>query len=193
MSGPILQIQADYGREMLMNLYGDKKLPGGRPIFNLLVGIYGYIQGNWKKETDLDQNINVWFHTLEHLNNEPLRDTYSVLVDHLWGTQDGPLEDYSERDFAAWLRRYPRDIEGRDHTEEDFKRAITYARAAWQPIDEVLDAVRRLLDLLKSPQLKDLDGFFVAEHSIPDFEALLENLMLLKSRDNEMVRLNFMS
>jgi hypothetical protein len=175
--GFTVKIESDGGSEILQNYP-----TGGKAVFAFLSGLQAY--------NLLDDNDKVarWYEALEKQSGEKFSVKFRELLDCMWG-DGGDSTVYREDEWEIYKLRNP-NIESM-MTEETFKKMVVQYWQAFQSTEKVRDEVQFLLELFKNAQPEALEGFYVSEDSIPDFEALLTNLDLLISRGSQDVRLNF--
>lgn len=184
-----LQIQAEYGGEILMNLHPEGKPSGGKAVFAFLSGLYNHCEGMWDEEDDpLMRTIYEWYRGLEQSAGASFCPTCRALLDCMWGDGGDPTE-YREDEYEYYRKRCPNI--GDSFTKEMFQEMLRQSRERWKPIGEVIRGVQWLVDLFERSKLEPLEGFYEPGDTKPDFEALLANLRLLAKRGNTVVRLNF--
>lgn len=181
--GVSVQIEADYCTEILNNVHPDGRFTGGNAVYALWSGLNSFCM--WRDGVSSWMYDHEWFLQLEKFSIQPLSVACRAFVDCAWG-DDGDGTNYQEDDYEFYKKRHP------STTEEEFLLNLKYAHESWQPIDEVIKGVQLLLSIFKSQPLEDVDGLYISEYAIPDFEALLANLEFLAKRRNNVVRLNFM-
>lgn len=184
-----LQIQAEHGSEMLMNLHPEDKPSGGKAVLAFLIGLHNHCDGLEIDEEDpIMQAIAEWYRKLEQLAGGSFCPTCRALLDCMWADGGDPTE-YREDEYEFYRKRCPG--VGDDFTEEDFQRRVRDSGERWKPISEVIAGVQLFLGVFERSDLETLDGFYEPEYTKSDFEALLANLELLAKRGNTVVRLNF--
>jgi hypothetical protein len=182
--GFTVQIQADYGSEILSNYP-----MGGKAVFAFLMGLQTYC--TWDDDGPLSQNIpgqrqiHAWYAGLDAVMGGNLCATCQAFLDSMWG-DGGDSTEYREDEYDFYVKRG-----GSTITEAQFLDMVRRYEEHWQPIDDVLGGVRALLHAFANPQVGTLESFYVPEDSLPDFEALATNLAWLADRGNDVVRLNF--
>lgn len=177
-----VRIEADYGSEILSNYPS-----GGKAVEAFLMGLSGYdltlTTGNRNSDPTLDK-LDDWYRELERSTGVSLFPACRALVDCQWG-DGGDHYDYRPDEYDLFLKRNP------EFSEEQFQGYIDAHNKTWQPIGEVIKGVRLLVEVFTHNEIAPLEGFYVPEDSIPDFQALLANLELLANRKAQVVRLNF--
>jgi hypothetical protein len=185
-----VQIQADYGSEMLLNVYPRSKSAGGKAVLAFLGGLQTYCdwaEDDAQKYPELKAVVE-WYRLLEQSAEVSFCPICQALLDCMWGDGGDPTE-YREDEYEFFRKRSP--AVGDDFTEEKFKSWVRQSKERWKPIDDVMRGVQLLLEMFKNSTAQALEGFYEPEDTIPDFEALSANLDWLSMRGREVVRLNF--
>jgi hypothetical protein len=183
-----LQIQADHGSEMLQNIYPDGKRTGGNAVLAFLVGLETYSTWNETKQDSYPElkAVVTWCRKLEILASASIFPICRALLDCDWSDCGDPTR-WREDEYEFYKHRMGDNLT----TEEQFLAMVRDYDKHWQPIDKVMQGVRLLLDMFNRVNIEPLEGFYVPEDTIPDFEAFYYNLELLKKRGCQDIRLNF--
>ncbi len=182
-----LKIQADYGKEMLINVHPLGKPSSGKAVMAFLMGLVNYNEEiNSNNDDEPTKSILYWYQNLEQLAGESFKIIYKPLIDCMWGDGGDPIE-YKEDEFEYYQKRNP----GTNIDKVAFQKYIKESGERWKPIDQVIKGVRILTELFSRNDIEQLEGFYEPKNTFIDFEALSFNLELLERRGNKFVRLNF--
>lgn len=184
-----LSIETDFGAEKLMNIHPDGDITGGGAVFAFLSGLQNYCDFTPQKDADPLQHVYDWYQRLDSFKAQPLCVSCKELLACIWG-DGGDSFEYGEGDYALFLHR-TRNSCLPPLSEEQFQQMLEHGQNSWRPIELVIHGVQTLLHMFRHTELSPLEGFFSAEATVRDFEALLANLQWLMERGNETVRLNF--
>lgn len=183
-----LEIQADYGSVKLGNNHPEGKPSGGKAVFAFLGGLD--LLTTWEDDDSLEhpslRPVVAWYRALEKSAGVALFPTCQPLLDCMWG-DGGDSTEYGDDDFELFRENSG----GFEITEEGFHELVRAGRERWRPIPQVAKAVALLLEIFGRVKIEPMDGWYVPEDTIPDFEALAANLDFLITRGHEVVRLNF--
>lgn len=175
--GFTVRIESNNGEEILSNYPS-----GGKAVLSFLTGLKVYCI------LVVEDEIRSWYADLEQQSEDVFCTRCHELLKSMWG-DGGDTTVYRQDEWEVYKQRNPQMASMM--TEESFKAMVTQYWEAFQPTEKVRDAIQFLLQLFKDKQPEALEGFYRAEDSIPDFEALLANLELLIQRGSLNVRLNF--
>lgn len=183
-----VRIEADYGSEILSNWHPDGKQTDGKAVLAFLTGLdlfCGWSDDNYT-EDDISKNIVYWYQLFERTAEVRLCASCRSLLDCMWG-DGGDHTEYHADDYEFYKYR----ASYLQITQTQFQSWLQASEAHWKPINEVIDGVRLRLYVFRHAPIQSLEGFYVPEDTLPDFEALYANLNLLAQRGNQMIRLNF--
>lgn len=184
-----VQIEADYLAEVLSNIHPDGKPSGGKAVLAFLAGLEGYALSirNPDDRCASLEDVDNWYRYVELQTGLSFFPTCQSLLDCMWGDGGDPMV-YREDEYAFYVHR----CDGHPSmTEAQFVSMVRDYDKHWQSIADVIAGVQLLLKMFEDDRIESLEGFYVAEDTIPDFEALEANLLFLARRKNESVRLNF--
>lgn len=184
-----LRIETSSG-EALQNIHLRGELTGGSTVFAFLMGLLTYC--DWDRTDDTGksslQHVFDWYQRLDKLMLNTLCITCQALMASIWGDGGDPTE-YREDEYGFYLHRNANS--GTKLSEAEFQAMVLTYDRAYQPIEDVLAGVQTLLGAFTENAIEPLEGFYVSESTIQDFEALQFNLEWLEKRSNDEVRLNF--
>ncbi|HEX2620741.1 MAG TPA: hypothetical protein VHL11_11345 [Phototrophicaceae bacterium] len=185
-----LTVEADWCREVLSNVHPDGKGTGGNAVFAFLGGLSLYCDWDIEKDQHRTNLLSVYeaFRQIDQAVTETLCETVQPLLDCMWG-DGGDSTVYHEDEYEFFIHRSSGS--GLTITLEEFQAMVRSYDKYWQPIESVIRGVQILLKIFRQISPEPLEGFYLPEETIPDFEALLINLNLLAERGNQKVRLNF--
>jgi hypothetical protein len=184
-----LQIQADYGGEMLVNVHPERKGSGGKAVLAFLIGLHNHCAGEkFIEDGPIMQEVSEWYRRLEQAYGSPFYSGCRSLLDCMW-SDGGDQTEYHEDEYEFFRKRSPGLGDG--FTMSDFQKWVAESRERWKPISEVISGVRIILKVFTRSEVEPLDGFYEPQYTELDFEALLSNLELLAERGNTVVRLRF--